>query len=73
MFTSAKGRKSAWDQFEEDADDDTGKRRNCDRDCGAVKGDLGFPVPENIRDVLPNYSQSHSTNEGEDKSDEKKS
>jgi uncharacterized protein DUF6968 len=22
-------------------------------DCGAVKGDLGFPVPENIRDVLP--------------------
>ena len=22
-------------------------------ECGAVKGDLGFPVPENIRDVLP--------------------
>ncbi len=22
-------------------------------DCGAVKGDLGFPVPETIRDVLP--------------------
>ncbi|HLY06056.1 MAG TPA: hypothetical protein VKR31_09935 [Rhizomicrobium sp.] len=22
-------------------------------DWGAVKGDLGFPVPENIRDVLP--------------------
>jgi hypothetical protein len=22
-------------------------------DCGATKGDLGFPVPENIRDVLP--------------------
>lgn len=25
-------------------------------DCGAVKGDLGFPVPENIRDVLPGGS-----------------
>ena len=22
-------------------------------DCGAVKGDLGFPVTENIRDALP--------------------
>ncbi len=22
-------------------------------DCGATKGDLGFPVPETIRDVLP--------------------
>jgi hypothetical protein len=22
-------------------------------ECGAVKGDLGLPVPENIRDVLP--------------------
>lgn len=25
-------------------------------ECGAVKGDLGFPVPENIRDVLPKGS-----------------
>lgn len=25
-------------------------------DCGAVKGDLGFPVPESIRDVLPGAS-----------------
>ena len=32
-------------------------------DCGAVKGDLGFPVPENIRDVLP-ASQSGDQNEG---------
>jgi hypothetical protein len=22
-------------------------------DCGAVKGDLGFPVPPNIQDILP--------------------
>jgi hypothetical protein len=22
-------------------------------ECGVVKGDLGFPVPENIRDILP--------------------
>ena len=42
-------------------------------DCGAVKGDLGFPVPENIRDVLPDYSQSHGTNQGEDKSGKKQS
>lgn len=27
-------------------------------DCGAVKGDLGFPVPETIRDVLPGNRKS---------------
>ncbi len=33
-------------------------------DCGTVKGDLGFPVPENIRDVLPG-------NQGGDRDDGK--
>jgi hypothetical protein len=25
-------------------------------DCGAVKGDLGFPVPPNVQDILPRGS-----------------
>ncbi len=29
-------------------------------DCGAVKGDLGFPVPESIRDVLPGRGNNGS-------------
>lgn len=26
-------------------------------DCGAVKGDLGFPVPDSIHDVLPVHGE----------------
>lgn len=29
-------------------------------DCGAAKGDLGFPVPESIRDVLPGQGNNGS-------------
>ena len=30
-------------------------------DCGAVKGDLGFPVPPNIQDILPPGAGGGST------------
>lgn len=33
-------------------------------DCGAVKGDLGFPVPPNIQDVLPSGAGGTSTESG---------
>lgn len=33
-------------------------------DCGAVKGDLGFPVPESIRDVLPGQGNTGGNQQG---------
>lgn len=33
-------------------------------ECGAVKGDLGLPVPENIRDVLPRENKGNSGTSG---------
>jgi hypothetical protein len=35
-------------------------------DCGAVKGDLGFPVAESIRDVLPNNPGGNRVGESDD-------
>lgn len=36
-------------------------------DGGSVKGDLGFPVPPNIRDALPVYAQPSSAGSSERK------
>lgn len=33
-------------------------------ECGAVKGDLGFPVPESIRDVLPGNQGTNESQHG---------
>jgi uncharacterized protein DUF6968 len=35
-------------------------------ECGAVKGDLGFPVPESIRDILPGNPQAGNNHAGDD-------
>lgn len=37
-----------------------------DWECGAVKGDLGFPVPPNIQDILPPGAGGTSTESGKE-------
>lgn len=34
-------------------------------DCGAVKGDLGIPVPPNIQDLLPGHALPNSSSDTE--------